>query len=420
MTQPDRLSPRSLTIGIILITIIGALLRIYWLANNPPNGDELYTVADAFDYMTRGHSGLIEWHHPKLRNIIVYCTMMTLGANLEGLRFASITIGILMVPLTALVARQLTKNDSAALLAALFMATDSIHIMFSRQSMQEVYMPFFLLLGMYLTFRYMESRKPSMLIFAGIFFGLGLASKWMGLAIQLFLILMLLIYRDWINHDLSARDRATGLLFYVATLVVLPVTIYFLSYYPWSLNRGYSFSEWLSLQKVISIENFIHKGENSYIQVEDNNAALWFIRPIGFADFMMENNTPTVVLGLTNPLVWLLTLPAVGYLIYNIRKLNWQHIFLLAVFICSYAPLALTRRVTAANSSLGIIPFAFMLVASVVMTLSNGRPNGKKYLFLYLSLVFLAAIPLYLMIIGKGYGTILQPLYELYRPLEER
>jgi hypothetical protein len=38
----------------------------------------------------------------------------------------------------------------------------------------------------------------------------------------------------------------------------------------------------------------------------------------------------------------------------------------------------------------------------------------------YIGLVVLIALPLYLLAIGKGYGTILQPILELYRPMHER
>ena len=416
----ERLTPKVFAVGIIILTIIAALLRIFWLATTPANGDELYAVADAFDYMVRGHSGLIQWHHPKLRNILIYFTMSILGSNSEGMRFASLFFGILTVPMVALVARALTKSESAALLAALFMAIDPIHILFSRQSVQEVYMPFFLLLGFYLTFRYLETRKPAILFYAGIFFGLGLASKWMGLAIQLFLILILLVYRNLKDGEQGIRARSAEYILYFSTLVALPATIYFLSYAPWFLYRGYDIGEWLTLQKVSFLENLTHKGANSFIQVQDHNAALWFIRPIGYADFMMNGNNPIIVLGLSNPFVWLLTLPATGYLIYNIRKLDWRHLFLLALFWSSYLPLALSRRVTAANSSLGILPFAFMLSASFIVKVSKGRPNARYYFCIYISIVILTAVPLYFMTIGKAFGTFFQPIFDLYRPLNER
>jgi dolichyl-phosphate-mannose--protein O-mannosyl transferase len=134
----------------------------------------------------------------------------------------------------------------------------------------------------------------------------------------------------------------------------------------------------------------------------------------------MNGNEPVIVLGVSNPLVWLLTLPAVGYLMFQIRKLDWQRLFLLALFWCSYLPFVLSRRLTGANTSLTVTPFAFMIVASVIMSLLKDKPNRTCYVSLYIGLVVLIAVPLYLLAIGKGYGTLLQPILELYRPIHER
>jgi len=420
MTHNERLTPRAFTAAVIILTLAAALLRVLWLATTPANGDELYTVADAFDYMRRGHSGLLQWHHPKLRNVLVYLSMTVLGRDAFGMRFASVLLGTLTVPLVALVARALTGSRYCALLAAFFMAIDPIQILFSRQSVQEVYMPCFLLAGYYLALLYLEKRKPSLLFYAGIFFGLGLASKWMGLAIQLFLLVVLLVYRFLKEGEPGIRARAEEFLLYFSSLVVLPATIYLLSYAPWFIYRGYDIGEWLVLQKVAFLENLTHKGANAFIHVQDHTAALWFVRPTGYADFMMNGNTPIIVLALSNPFVWLLTLPATAYFLCKIKELDWRRIFLFAVLWCSYLPLAVSHRVTAANSALGILPFALMLSASFLVDLAKGRPHVKRYLPLYLGIVILVTVPLYLMTVGKEFGTWFQPIFDLYRPLNER
>ncbi len=176
--REEKIAPRLFFAMLAILTIIGAVLRIYWLADTQPTGDEFYTIAEAFDYMVRGHYGLEMWHHPKLRDIFVFWAIKLFGTNAEGFRLASIVFGILTIPLTGLVARRLTRSDAAALLASLFMTLDAIHIELSRQAIQEVYMPFFLLLGIYLALRYRDSNNAVLLVFSGVIFGLGLASKW--------------------------------------------------------------------------------------------------------------------------------------------------------------------------------------------------------------------------------------------------
>jgi 4-amino-4-deoxy-L-arabinose transferase-like glycosyltransferase len=402
------------------LTIIGAVLRIHWLSDTQPTGDEYYTIAEAFDYMVRGHYGLEMWHHPKLRDILVFWAIKFFGTNNEGFRLASLAFGTLTVPLTGLVARRLTRSDFAALLASLFMAVDAIHIELSRQAIQEVYMPFFLLMGIYLALRYRDSNNTLLLVLSGVFFGLGVASKW-NVAVPLFLTLLLLVCQGLKQGGQSASERSSELLFLFATLVVLPLTVYVMTYYPWLLHRGYDLVELFKTQKVMFAENLVHQGANpEMLQVQDHSPLLWFIRPVGFADFLMNGDEPVVVLGVSNPLVWLLTLPAVGYLMFHVRKLDWQHIFLLALFWCSYLPFVLSKRLTGANTALTVTPFAFMAVASVIMTLLKGKPYRNYCLPVYIGLVILVAAPLYLLAIGKGYGTILQPILELYRPMHER
>jgi len=402
------------------LTMIGAVLRIYWLADTQPTGDEYYTIAEAFDYMLRGHYGLEMWHHPKLRDILVYGAIKLFGTNTEGFRMASIVCGILTIPLTGLVARHLTRSETAAILASLFMTVDAIHIELSRQAIQEVYMPFFLLLGIYLALLYEERDNAALLVSAGVIFGLGMASKW-NVAIPLALTLMLLVYLCLKREGWGAFEKTSALLLLLAALAVLPLTVYLLTYYPWLLHRGYDLGELLATQKIMFAENLVHQGANpEMLQIQDHSPSLWFVRPVGFADFLMNENEPVVVLGISNPLVWLLTLPAVGYLMFRAGKHDWRRLFLLALFWCSYVPFVLSRRLTGANTALTVTPFAFMAVASVITSLFREKPKRNLYFTAYIVLVVLVALPLYLLAIGKGYGTVLQPILELYRPMHEK
>jgi 4-amino-4-deoxy-L-arabinose transferase-like glycosyltransferase len=418
--REEKIASRLFFAILAFLTILGAVFRIYWLADTQPTGDEYFTIAEAYDYMVRGHYGLEMWHHPKLRDIFVYWAIKFFGTGTEGFRLASIFCGILTIPLTGLVARRLTRSDAAALLAAMFMAVDAIHIELSRQAIQEVYMPFFLLLGIYLALRYWESNNAVLLLFSGVMFGLGLASKW-NVAVPLILTLMLLVYLSLQQGGQSASGKSAELLLFFASLVVLPLTVYILTYYPWLLHRGYDLGDWFATQRIMFAENLEHQGANpDMLQVQDHSPYLWFIRPVGFADFLMNENEPVIVLGVSNPIVWLLTLPAVGYLMFHVRKLDWRQLFLLALFWCSYLPFVLSRRLTGANTALTVTPFAFMAVASVIMTLLKDKPHRNYYVSVYIGLVVLIALPLYLLAIGKGYGTILQPILELYRPMHER
>jgi dolichyl-phosphate-mannose--protein O-mannosyl transferase len=420
MTESDKISRQWFYAALALLTLVAAYLRIHLLSETQPTGDEFYTIEEAFDYMQRGHYGLEMWHHPKLRDIVVYCSIKLLGLTPLGIRGASVALGTLTVPLTALVARRLVKSDVAALLAALMMTLDAIHIELSRQAIQEVYMPFFLLLGMLLALRYRENKRAPELVLSGVVFGLGLASKW-NVAVPLALTLLLLVQGSFRQQGASAREKWGEILFCLTSLTVVPCTVFVFTYYPWIVRRGYDLSEWLVTQKIMFAENLVHQGLNpDMLAMQDHTPSLWFLRPVGFADFLMNHGHPVIVLGVSNPLVWLLTLPAIGYLMYHARKLKWQPLFLVAVFWCSYLPFAVSKRLTGANTALTVTPFAFMAVAAVITELLKDKPYRKRVLYGYVGLVLVVAAPLYLLAIGQGYDTVLRPIMELYRPMHER
>jgi len=420
MTDTQSSTNRSFYLWLAAITLFAAVLRLYWLSGTQPTGDEFYSIEEAFDYLLRGHYGLEMWHHPKLRNILVYYAIKLFGLNLLGFRAASIGFGILSVPLAGLIARRLTGSVTAALLAALLLAADPTHILFSRQAIQEEYVPFFSLFGVYLALCYAERGKVLTLIGCGLVFGLGLASKWNVLA-PMVLSLFYICYQYWTGSGTSRREKLSELLLCCSALVVLPLTVYLVSYLPWFMHRGYDLGEWLALHQRMFAENLVHQGANpEFAMIQDHNPLHWFIRPVAFADFLMNPNLPVIVLAVSNPLAWMLTLPSVGYLMYRFKRLNPQSVLLLALFWCSYLPFAVSRRVTELNSSLAVTPFAFMVVAAALVSVLQGKPYRTRVLYGYAALVLLVALPLYVLAIGKGFGSFMQPILELYRPAHER
>jgi dolichyl-phosphate-mannose--protein O-mannosyl transferase len=385
-------------------------------------GDELDVAKDAFDYMQRGHFGLVMWQHPKLRNILEYFTLQTFGSNIVGLRFVSVSLGTLTIPALGLVARKVTKSDAAALLCAFFLTIDCVHIDLSRQAVHEIYMPFFTLVALYMALHYLDAKNSMWLIASGVFFGLGLASKWY-VALPQFVTILMLAYGCVKEAGMNFAEKGKEILFYCSALIFIPITVYILTYLPWMLHRGYGLGEWLDTQRIMYAENLVHQGFNPIlVEILDKQPLLWFIRPVAFVDFVFGKGEPIILLGMTNPFVWLLTLPAVCYLMYRVVKIrNWNDIFLVSLFWCSYLPFALAQnRLIAVNSALAVAPFAFVIVAFIVVTLLKDKPYRTIAASLYVFLILLTAYPLYTMAIGRGYGTFVQPVIERYRPLNER
>jgi dolichyl-phosphate-mannose--protein O-mannosyl transferase len=297
-----------------------------------------------------------------------------------------------------------------------------VHIDLSRQAVQEIYMPFFTMVALYMALRYLDAKRSWWLIASGLFFGLGLASKWY-VAFPLFVTILMLGYGCTKEAGTSASEKGKEVLFLCSALIIIPVTVYILTYLPWMLHRGYGLGEWFETQRVMYAENLVHQGFNPIlVEILDKQPLLWFIRPVAFADFVFVQGEPIILLAITNPFVWLPTLPAVCFLMYRVVKNKcWNDLFLVSLFWCSYLPFALAQnRLVAVNSALAVAPFAFILVAFVVVTLLKDKPYRTIAASLYIFLILLTAYPLYTMAIGRGYGTFVQPVIERYRPLNER
>lgn len=411
------MSIRNYYIFVALITVTGLIVRIWGLAGLPPTADGVQAVSSAWEYMESGNFGSIMWQHPKLRNILIYMSVKMLGGNAWGLNFWSLAFGVLAVPLIAAVTYRLTGTFSAALIAALFLAVDPIHIDFSRQAIQETYIPFFSLLGIYGVLRYSDSAKNSFLVAAGAAFGCGLAAKWH----VLFPLAAAMVYLIILNRMNRGRLLPDVLLITVS-LTLIPAAVYLLTYLPWILHGGNSLEDLVDVHRLMAAENLVHAGFNPYLMENDSWAYLWFIKPVAFADFMMQGSSPVVLLAISNPFVWLATLPALVLVIRDAWCTRDNRLFfMVALFCCSYLPLVMLRRPIWVNSALAVAPLAFILTARAAVKITERLRRGKVYLTIYIAAVVLCTVPLYLLAIGRGYhNPLLHPVVELYRPANER
>lgn len=403
-------------LGILLLVFLaGMILRVYGIRVQPPTSDDLNVAISAKNFVETGHLGPTMWNHPDLRNLLVYASMHLFGGGAIGLKLWSLAFGGLSVLLTGLVARELTGDDRVGALAALLLAVDSLHIDFSRQAVHEVHMAFFSLAGIYCCLLFRRRENVLCLVLAGVAFGLGIASKW-------YVIFPLATSGLFLLSGLkSLRERVDRGVLLAATLILLPLTVYLLTFFPWFL-RGYGVTEWLTLQKAMYIETKHHLGYNPYGYEVDIKPLLWFVKPVAFGDFAMGPTGPVVLMGISNPFSWLLTLPAMIWTmrICMTKKASMMG-YLSALFAFAYLPLAVSQRPIWAHTAFSVLPFAFIAVAGFLVSLLDKGEQNRRIFYAYLALLLLASIPLYLLATGKGHDvSLLQPILELYRPLHER
>ncbi len=170
--------------------------------------DELYHARTAYEHL----HGMdpYENSHPPLGKVFIMLGVALFGMNAFGWRIVGALFGIAMVPIFYALCKRLFKKPEYALLGSVLFAFDFMHFTQTRIATIDVYAVFFILLMFYFMHRYYEMNffddglkktlKP--LALAGLFFGLGAASKWIciyaggGLAVLL-LFSLVSRYREY-------------------------------------------------------------------------------------------------------------------------------------------------------------------------------------------------------------------------------
>lgn len=403
---------RRFTLFVWALSLVAFLLRVLWLPSQPPSVDDFSVAITAINYVESGQLGPTMWNHPGLRNLLVYWSMELFGSGVVGVKGWCVLFGTLSVPLLALVARRLTVSSPAALMAALFWAVEPLAVDFSRQGINDIYLAFFPLLAIWCALRYEEGRTPWWLVASGTAFGLGLASKWsviFPLAVTGGLLCLHLF------RERSGGSLLVARLFSLAcSLVVLPLTVYLLTFHPW-FGRGYSLSEWPILQKAMYSETKLHTGYHTTIR-GDHRAWEWFVRPVTYQETFFvrtDDQEPTqepsveenavILLAVANPLVWLLILPATVWTAWRgSRTRDRMLCYMVALFVITYLPFAVAHRPIWVNTAVAVLPFAFMILGYALWGNLGGSAARRRVLAVYLAVVLISTAPLYLLAIGKG------------------
>ena len=227
--------------------------------------DEIYHGRTAYEFL----HGLTSYEntHPPLGKILIALGVSIFGMNPFGWRIIGTLLGIVMVPLVYLFARQLTGDRLLASLACVLFAFDFMHFTQTRIATIDVYITFFVILMYYFMYQYSRisfydrSLKQTFLPLGacGICMGLGIACKWTGMyaGCGLALIFFSVLYRRYREYVYASTDPSghtdgishrhileqfgpcakRTIVFCLVFFVAVPGLIYLLSYLPF---RDYS------------------------------------------------------------------------------------------------------------------------------------------------------------------------------------
>lgn len=316
------------TLVLFAITLAGALVRFARLAY--PNAfvfDEVYYAKDACLYL--GHNPAFckltqsteqSFVHPPLGKWIIAMGIKAFGFNAFGWRFMAAVFGTALIPVAFLIGRKLFGRF-AGVATGLLVASDFLLIVQSRVAMLDIFLAFFVALGV--LFVVLERNRVLRMrelgrgrldlrwrLGAGLSFGAAASVKWSGgypLVPAAFLVLW------WtVGTALSMRreeapgqtPRAPGPLTELNFTIIamgIPVgLVYLLSYAVWFYDHHFDLSAFLSLQNSMLQYHLHLTQKHTYA----SPAWKWPIlyRPVAY--YFTGGAKATHILAFGNPATW--------------------------------------------------------------------------------------------------------------------
>jgi len=401
----------------LALAAVALLVRGLGLTSEPLLSDDLGCGVSAVNFVERGQIGPTMWQHPRLRDLAVYASMLALGPTKLGFALPSLLLGVLAVPALALLGRRI-GGARVGLVAAALLAVDALHVGMSRQAVAEVFTTFFAITGALLALEFDRTRRLAPLFAAGIVFGLGAAAKWSVVGAA-FAAAVWLGWRE-LRQAGGRREVAARTAVLVAALVVVPATVYLLTWTPWFLH-GRDLFDFVRLHRAMAAEAATHQGFTRAEVLLPHRAIAWFTVPTGYASFAAGPQGPVPYVFVTNPIVWLLVLPAAAL----VARAAWRErrahdALLLALFAATYLPFAAVGRPIWLHSALAPEPFALLLVATLVVRASSRVTRPGLALAAYLVATIAISIPLDLLATGRGWESpALRGIAARFRPPPE-
>ncbi len=390
--------------------------------------DELYHGRTAYEHL----HGLSPYEnsHPPLGKILIMTGVAIFGMNPFGWRIIGCLLGIAMLPILYAFAKRMFKKTEYAFLAAALFACDFMHFTQTRIATIDVFAVFFILLMYDFMYQYTcmnfftdgvkKTLRP--LSLAGLFFGLGAASKWTciyaggGLALVLLFSLLcrykesraLLERGDPKSRELGGRFfkyTIETLLWCCVFFIAVPVCIYLLSYLPYYLCQ-----EHYDLKGVWGVQKFMFSYHSGLTATHPYQSAWWQwpldLRPVWYyVGYDASGSRAGTISAFGNPAVWwvcsaaLLTLALL--LLCGKLKSDEENKLILCAAAANYLPWVLVPRCTFAYHYFPMVPFIILGTVYLLSKAETKYPMLKRAKWIWLGSCVLLFALFYPVISGK-------------------
>ena len=166
------------------VTANGKIQPSWW---NSTYFDEIYHARTGYEFL-KSYTPY-ETSHPPLGKVLISAGIAAFGMTPFGWRFAGALAGILMLPGMYLLAKQLTKKTWLAAMSCLIMSLDCMHLTQTQIATIDSFPVLFIIFAYLFMLRFLQtdiirekiSTSLGSLFLCGLFMGLSIASKWIGI-----------------------------------------------------------------------------------------------------------------------------------------------------------------------------------------------------------------------------------------------
>ncbi|WP_055106494.1 phospholipid carrier-dependent glycosyltransferase [Paenibacillus ihumii] len=407
--------------------------------------DEIYHARTAYEYWQ--HLPPYETTHPPLGKLLIGLGMQLFGFSPFGWRIVGTLFGAAMLPLIYRFALQLFGQRKYAVMSMLLLAAEFMHFAQTRIATIDVYAVFFILLMFYMMNRYVQMNfykqplgktlKP--LFWAGLFFGIGISTKWIVLygGAGLAILLLLSLYKRYQEYAVVKRRltadtekeepehrelyRRIKEGFWRKTLITLgccciffvaiPASIYALSYVPalTAVEGGFHFGSLVQAQKdMFDYHSGLvgsHPFASSWWEWPFMKRPVWFYSAQGEAGGLAEGVVSSIVT-IGNPLIWWTGIAAMAAAFWLTikRRESGQYVIWVA-FLAQYVPWMLVTRETFLYHYFAMVPFVILAIVYAASLAEQKWPRFRIVRYAYISAAVLLFVMFYPALSGMAVSS---------------
>lgn len=400
--------------------------------------DEIYHARTAYEYWQ--DQSPYETTHPPLGKWLIGIGIQLFGLSPWGWRIIGTLFGAAMIPAIYMFARALFTSRKYAIMAMMLLAVEFMHFTQTRIATIDVFAVFFIIVMFYFMQRYMSMNfyKQRLgltllqLFGSGLFFGIGVSSKWIvlyggaGLAMMLGLSLFSR-YKEYIAAKRQLKAKTDALIneqLYVSIVntymkkawitigscfvffVIIPMIIYAISYIPAlsATEGGFTLGNLVQAQKdMFDYHSHLvgsHPFASTWWEWPFMKRPVWFYGEAGEAAGLGAGNVSSIVT-IGNPIIWWSGVFALIAAMWISLKRKDSRIYVVWIaYLSQYVPWMLVSRETFLYHYFAMTPFLILAIVYVTKIAEDRWARVRLLRYVYVGVALLLFVMFYPVLAG--------------------